>query len=401
MARGVLGLDGADAMVSRTSTRQTAIGRACGHAIRPLCARGLPLAACLATLAGAAHTARAGAAVTVFLNRNGGSYTRGRPNDSRTNVTSVPPDGIDSFDLPAWDVPDQEWSDVVSCVQDLFAPFNLQVVDQDPGDAPHVEAAVGGDPTLLGLSGSVGGVSPFLSDCSTIDNSIVFIFPDAVGGDDSRRVCETIAQEVAHSFGLDHQYLCNDPMTYLTGCGDKTFQFRESVCGEYEPRECKCSHTQNSARLLLERVGRSDKPALWLSRPDEGDVVGTAFPVTAVFTHAPVALELYVDGLLADAVTPAESSDPYQTIDLLPPETLRPGTHQVRVVGRFGTDSQVESALIDVDTSDQVGVEGGCAAGGGAGGSGAGALVLAAMARVAWRRRRRAMTGAGRGGRRP
>ncbi|MFZ9888341.1 MAG: Ig-like domain-containing protein, partial [Myxococcota bacterium] len=97
--------------------------------------------------------------------------------------------------------------------------------------------------------------------CKSIPNAIVYTFPDEYLGSGTyvRDVCETAAQEIAHAFTLDHQMLCEDPMTYLSGCGAKTFQDQYATCGEYEPRECTCNGTsQNSVQLLYERLGTAD-----------------------------------------------------------------------------------------------------------------------------------------------
>ncbi|HEU5060725.1 MAG TPA: hypothetical protein VFU21_29545, partial [Kofleriaceae bacterium] len=247
-------------------------------------------AAVLATVLLAA-AGEADAQLTVYLNRNGGTYSPGEPNNSRTNVSSVPDTPVS---IAAWEVDDAVFGEVFGCVQDLFAPFGVVAVDVDPGDSDHVEAVLGGLPGQLGLDPNAAGVSPFRTDCSVIENSIVFIFPDVLA--DARLVCEAVAQEVAHSIGLDHQYLCEDPMTYLTGCGEKKFLFRESICGELEPRDCKCTRTQNSARLLLDRLGSSQRPTLWINDPTGAEPVASEALVRVAVTNQPNWIELYVDG---------------------------------------------------------------------------------------------------------
>jgi MYXO-CTERM domain-containing protein len=108
------------------------------------------------------------------------------------------------------------------------------------------------------MPSGVGGVSPF--SCGTINNSIVFTFA-VVYGTAYRDICETSAQEIAHSFGLDHEHLCSDPMTYLTGCGNKSFQNVAAPCGEYSNRACMCGgNTQNSVALLDQRLGLYEPP---------------------------------------------------------------------------------------------------------------------------------------------
>ena len=195
-----------------------------------------------------------------YLNRAGGTYTPGR-NDARTNRSSLVER---ARAVPPWDVSDEIWGQVVTCLQDQFARWNVVVTDVDPGDVPHLESVIAGDPTDIDMDPGVGGVSPYALDCSTIDNSIVFTFAE-VFGRNARVVCEVAAQEMAHSFGLDHERLCTDPMTYMSGCGRKTFQDQEARCGEDEDRDCACGdRTQNSVAWLTERLGLAEEP------PDAG-----------------------------------------------------------------------------------------------------------------------------------
>ena len=75
-------------------------------------------------------------------------------------------------------------------------------------------------------------------------------------------ICETAGQETAHAFGLDHEFLCQDPMTYLVGCGAKSFQDEYVPCGEFQPRECNCgTPTQNSVQSMYQLFGRPSLPS--------------------------------------------------------------------------------------------------------------------------------------------
>jgi hypothetical protein len=208
----------------------------------------------------------AGEPLIFYLNRSGGTYSPGR-NDARTNRSSL----VDrASTVPPWDVTDDGWQQVVTCVRDQFARWNVVVTDVDPGNVPHLESVIAGDPLDIGQEQGVGGVSPFALDCSTIDNSIVFTFAE-VFDRNYRVVCEVAAQEMAHSFGLDHERLCEDPMTYLDSCGRKSFQDRAAPCGEYEDRECACGElTQNSVAILTDRLG------LAAATPDGGVPVDAA-----------------------------------------------------------------------------------------------------------------------------
>ena len=322
------------------------------------------------------------AQLTVYLNKGGGTFSPGEPNDSRTNVSSVPDSPVS---IPAWEVDETVWSDVLTCVQDLFAPFGVVATDVDPGDSDHIEAVLGGLPGQVGLDPNAAGVSPFRTDCSVIDNSIVFIFPDVLA--DPRLVCEAVAQEVAHSIGLDHQYLCEDPMTYLTGCGEKKFLFRDSICGELEPRDCKCTRTQNSARLLLDRLGSSNEPTMWINDPTGADPVASETLVRVAVTNQPNWIELYIDGDIIDNAPAVTASDPYSLVELTTFGSMSAGTHELTVRSYWddGTNSS-ESVEVQVTDGDGSRIIGGCAAGGGA--EGPAGLMLGALILLAAPRRR-------------
>jgi hypothetical protein len=191
----------------------------------------------------------------IYLNREGGILVPG-DNDSarqRSSIVTAP------TAIAGWDVDDDAWADTVACVTELYAPFDVTVTDRDPGDVPHLEALFGGHPRDVGLPDNVGGVSPFKTDCGIVERSIVFTFTDVLP-DDTRTVCEVAAQEIAHSFGLDHEMLATDPMTYLPYHGERTFQDQLAPCGELENRACgingaSCRQRQNSVQLLRQRLG--------------------------------------------------------------------------------------------------------------------------------------------------
>lgn len=191
----------------------------------------------------------------LYLNRDGAILRPGN-NDSARQVSSIVPDAVQ---IGGWDTDDQTWADTVGCIADLYSAFDVTVTDQDPGATPHIEGLFGGSPGDVGLPDNVAGVSPFTEDCSIIESSIIFVFTDLLD-DDARTVCEVAGQELAHSFGLDHEMLPSDPMTYLDYDGDRSFQDQMASCGEFEGRECgingsTCRQRQNSVALLRERLG--------------------------------------------------------------------------------------------------------------------------------------------------
>ena len=223
----------------------------------------------------------------VFLNRRGGTYTRGS-NNSSTNVSSIP--STSSVTLPAYEGTEADWQSLMSCVRSQYERFNVQITDVDPGAAMHIEAVVGGSSSALGYASNVGGVSPF--NCGVISRSIVYVFSRAYGS--VRGECEAVAHEIGHSLGLEHEYLCQDPMTYLYGCGSKTFQDATAQCGTSSGVACQCgSATQNTVQKLLANVGPATGTSPTPPTPPTTPVVDAVPTVTVT---APVEGAVYARG---------------------------------------------------------------------------------------------------------
>jgi hypothetical protein len=204
----------------------------------------------------------------IYLNRCAGGCSLGPgSDDSRTDTSSLLSRNVTISEFAHGDA---AWDAVLTCVARVYEPFGIVVTDVDPGEAPHFEAIVAGAPSEVGASG-IGGVAPFA--CGVIDNAVTYSFANIYSSVED--LCETVAQETAHAFGLEHEYLCEDPMTYLTGCGPKAFRDVDAPCGEMEPRECQCGGaTQNSYRRLLREfdAGALDgEPAAELTVPCEGE----------------------------------------------------------------------------------------------------------------------------------
>ena len=191
----------------------------------------------------------------LFMNRDGGTYRVGR-NNSSTNVSSVP---TQTSTLPKYEGSEQDWAEIMTCMKEQYARFNVDVTDVDPGNVAHVESVMSGRPEMIGMGPGTGGVAPVAGDCSIIERAIVYTFTQVYSR--PRDECETAAQESAHAFGLDHEFECTDPMTYLSGCGTKVFQPKDALCGEYSPRQCMCGGaTQNSVVLLTGKLGAAQAP---------------------------------------------------------------------------------------------------------------------------------------------
>ena len=189
----------------------------------------------------------------LYLNRCvGGCVVRAGSESSINNTSSII---TGTRNLPPYPFDDGSFDALAQCTKDTFAPYNVRVVTVDPGVQPHHELMMTTIPSVAGFGSGVGGVSPF--SCGVVNNAITYLFAQLFG-DDTDELCAATAMELAHSFGLEHAFLCEDPMTYLTGCGRKRFTDQDVPCGEFGPRPCSCGGAStNSHRKLIAAVGRN------------------------------------------------------------------------------------------------------------------------------------------------
>lgn len=195
---------------------------------------------------------------------------------------------------------DATYQEVVDCVREVYLPYNVEVVTEEPA-GPHHEAILAGVPEDLGLNGQVGGIAP--AACTPIDNVISFSFANS--GQDVTTMCWTVAQESAHSFGLpDHVFDCSDPMTYIPGCGTKFFRNEALPCGEFAlgDKACRCNRSaQNSHQVLLDTFGPGQQPpppTVEVALPAEGSTVSDGFSIYAFATDPRLIdrVELWLNG---------------------------------------------------------------------------------------------------------
>ena len=183
---------------------------------------------------------------------------------------------------------DMVWDSVVTCVEETFADFNIRIVTEEPTDgSSYVEAIVAGEPSDIGLSngpfsgGITLGIAP--TTCGgSVSNAIPFTFADAIGPS-VPDLCSTIAHEVGHTFGLQHVFLCEDPMSYLNDCDPfKRFQNTDAQCGGFRVEQCGCSGTtHNPYNVLLNEVGPKDPtpPTLAIAEPSNNATVEGGFTI--------------------------------------------------------------------------------------------------------------------------
>jgi hypothetical protein len=240
--------------------------------------------------------------------------------DSRTGASSIAAQGsvrtIGEFKQPL-----SVWNELMACVKETFAPFDITVTDVKPSDGttPHFLNIVGGKPTDLhpNYTGA-GGVAPF--DCGEIPNAITYTFD--VYGPNALALCWTVSQEVAHAFGLEHAFLVKDPMTYLSGDMPKRFRDVDAACGELEQwARCECGgNTQNTYRHVVGMFGPGapTPPETTIIHPKEGKQTQPGFTavVKAIDDVRVEKVELYVDGtLVSTTMTPYGDSYELTTTD--------------------------------------------------------------------------------------
>jgi MYXO-CTERM domain-containing protein len=293
----------------------------------------------------------AGTPHTLFLNRCPGGITllQAAEDNSSANQSSIVTGSISLNEYPFGDA---AWTEVVAGVREIFSPFGITVTDIDPTPATHDEVIVCGSDVAAGFDGAAG-VAPYT--CGPITDAITFTFPETIGND-ARFTIETIAQEAAHAWGLDHEFKCEDPMTYLLDCGDKSFQQGDYPCGEYEARACQCGgNTQNSYAHILALFGNgtpdTQQPLASITYPADGDrfAPGDDFDLTISVSDDVEVRRVFL--YAAGEQSASDESSPFEgwRIDDIPA-----GTHELYIeaedaAGNLGISDVVTIVVGDVD----------------------------------------------------
>jgi MYXO-CTERM domain-containing protein len=274
---------------------------------------------------------------TIFLNRGGGVYSPGIETDSALNTVAAIQ--ISTGTIPPYPGTDADWAVVLACVQQYYARWNVEVVDQEPPPSePYLEVAVGGSQTDIQYKDNIGGVWGVASSdvfCTDVDNNgIAFAFaadhPPQASDYGRQEMCLTIVHETGHLAGLEHEVLPVDIMSYEQSA-TKDFQDQDSPCGEYVsgPRAC-CGGvtTQNSFQKLNDYLAPYDvmAPTLEVTSPADGAAVPPGFAVTATASddHSVESVQLFVDGDLVGS----DTKEPYA---IETPAGIALGAHTIEV----------------------------------------------------------------------
>jgi hypothetical protein len=293
----------------------------------------------------------------IYLNMEGGTFVQGSENPGANRCTLVQ---AGTAQVSAFQPAEPEKrARMLRCMQLMFGRFNAIVTDvEPPSTTPYIEGVItGGSSQEIGLENSILGIAH--APCDPLDNAIVWVF-GAFYDNDVQSTCETAAQEIAHAFGLDHEVICEDPMTYESGCHPKTFQDRDARCGEYQStpqRDCYCTGaSQNSVQELITRLGPGEliPPVVSITSPAEGATLTGSFTVQvdAQDNYVVATTELYVD----DVMITSADLPPYE---MIVPKTIMPGTHTIEVRA-FDANNNSASTMITITTEAECAGDGDC-----------------------------------------
>lgn len=256
---------------------------------------------------------------------NGCAVIRGTTN-SITNTSSI---ASQNTTMSAWMHGPEAWAEVMACVKETFAPFDITVVTTNPGSAAHFEVMAGGVSQELSPSiEGAGGIAPSINCSANRNNQLAFVF---AGQTTNRQyLCNAIVHEAGHMYGLSHSLDARDPMTYMALSQPKEWTNAAQTCGTTTPQGCSCfPGTQNTFRSLQDTFGLSPslaQPALEILTPKTGAYVQPGFPITARYTSP---LEMLSGGMAIDNGTRQEVANDVFAWNA--PATLAAGAHSIAV----------------------------------------------------------------------
>ena len=242
---------------------------------------------------------------------------------------------------------------ILQAVRRDFAPYDLEITDQQPSSGPYTMALV--TPTNP-VGGGVIGYAPV--DCwnAVSPSNVIFAFHSPEDGFSTAARGTTVSQEVAHSFGLEHSESDADVMHPIVGSG-RNPEFTDECAPLVGEMFCPDQHAtlcgdqgQNAHQELLGMFGPAEPdtepPAGALTEPEDGSMLelGAAIDVRveAEDDNAVAAVILFDGG---EAVGEQKVA-PY-TWTIRDPER---GTHELYalLVDHAGHESLTEITLVGV-----------------------------------------------------
>jgi MYXO-CTERM domain-containing protein len=269
----------------------------------------------------------------------------------RSSIPDGPNGGTKTLAAYRWG--DAHFAELVQCVRDTFAPFNIEITTDDPGSAAHHEVMIAGTASQLRTNYVAGGVAPFVDCTGTADNGLSFVFASQTN--QIPYLCAAVAQEAAHIWGLSHELHADDPMTYLEIGTPKTFQNNIVDCGEEldQPFQCRCdgqgsnnSFQQNSFAFLRDTFGLSStlgESTLDIMRPTEGQALPPGFAIALSYA-SPLTIN---SGTIAIDGQPFEQLEENQKLlSFAAPMNIGPGVHTLTVTVVDEADRTVTKSVM-------------------------------------------------------
>ncbi len=183
----------------------------------------------------------------IFLNFDGQALRPGQCSDSATGCTFIT---TVSTNFPAFSGTAAQKDQIVNLVRGYFARYNVTITTTRPTGV-YTMCMIGGSPQNIGMDPGAAGVAPL--DCGdTSGADIVFAFSE-VTQNEPNAIATTVAQEVAHAYGLGHTNVQADIMyPYLNNA---TTGFLDQTMTTPDQSFCPGVASQNSHRDMVRMLG--------------------------------------------------------------------------------------------------------------------------------------------------
>jgi hypothetical protein len=155
------------------------------------------------------------APLQVYVTGAGGRVTAGEADNGPQWISrSLYNAGYSYADIPAYEGTAEEWRAMMTCAQNHFAGFPVQLVESVPsGD--YLTVVVGGQAAHLGHA-AIWGIAS-MGDHAVVRHGMGFVFSQDHGVQRGE-LCATLAHEIGHLVGLDHTSDCGDLMEVPRNC---------------------------------------------------------------------------------------------------------------------------------------------------------------------------------------
>jgi MYXO-CTERM domain-containing protein len=220
---------------------------------------------------------------TIFVNFDGETLVEGA-DDAHTNTTQL---GVFVGEFAPYGEDPMKRAAVMEAVRKDWGEYNILVTDTRPTSGEYTMNMTG--PTNP-IGPGVLGIAPLDCNDQQTHSNITYAFHSADDAFSPSDTATTIAQEVAHSYGLEHVDEPADIMNPSNAGGDPSFRDEciaivggGVVCPDQHMASCDDPMMQNSHQELLNLFGPAipdaAPPTVTITFPGEGDV----FPAGADF----------------------------------------------------------------------------------------------------------------------